>query len=117
MGSAPAGMPTARPFRNGGDMTNGSGLGSVNHVVVLMLENRSFDHMLGFLYDGQGNVSPADRQPMSGSRLSSNGSRPDAARIQSRSSDSSAGRRPTVRRASRSSRIDAVTLMPSVVAM
>ena len=25
-------------------------LQSVNHVVVLMLENRSFDHMLGFLY-------------------------------------------------------------------
>ncbi len=30
-------------------MTNGSGLASVNHVVVLMLENRSLDHMLGFL--------------------------------------------------------------------
>jgi phospholipase C len=26
---------------------------------VLMLENRSFDHMLGFLYSGSGNVSPA----------------------------------------------------------
>ncbi len=38
-------------------MTNGSGLASVNHVVVLMLENRSFDHMLGFLYPG--NVSSA----------------------------------------------------------
>jgi phospholipase C len=40
-------------------MSNGSGLTSVNHVVVLMLENRSFDHMLGFLYTGQGNVSPS----------------------------------------------------------
>jgi phospholipase C len=30
----------------------------VDHVVVLMLENRSFDHMLGFLYADSGNVSP-----------------------------------------------------------
>jgi len=34
-------------FGAGGDMTDGSGLASVNHVVMLMLENRSFDHMLG----------------------------------------------------------------------
>ena len=44
-------------------MTNGSGLASVDHVVVLMLENRSFDHMLGFLYPG--NVSPSG-QPFDG---------------------------------------------------
>ena len=44
-------------------MTNGSGLASVDHVVVLMLENRSFDHMLGFLYPG--NVS-ASGQPFDG---------------------------------------------------
>jgi Phosphoesterase family len=56
-------------------MTNGSGLGSVDHVVVLMLENRSFDHMLGFLYDGQGNVSPAG-QPFDG--LTGTESNPDA---------------------------------------
>jgi phospholipase C len=31
-------------------MANGGGLDSVNSVVVLMLENRSFDHMLGYLY-------------------------------------------------------------------
>jgi phospholipase C len=31
----------------------------VDHFVVLMLENRSFDHMLGFLYADSGNVSPA----------------------------------------------------------
>ena len=31
----------------------------VKHVVVLMLENRSFDHMLGFLYADSGNKSPA----------------------------------------------------------
>jgi phospholipase C len=28
-------------------------LGSIKHIVQLMLENRSFDQMLGFLYDGQ----------------------------------------------------------------
>src|ERR1700678_4195417 len=37
------------------EVANGSGLASVNSVVVLMLENRSFDHMLGYLYPG--NVS------------------------------------------------------------
>ena len=31
-------------------MANGGGLNLVNSVVVLMLENRSFDHMLGYLY-------------------------------------------------------------------
>ena len=44
-------------------MTNGNGLAAVDHVVVLMLENRSFDHMLGFLYPG--NVSPSG-QPFDG---------------------------------------------------
>jgi phospholipase C len=37
----------------------GNNLSTIQHVVVLMLENRSFDHMLGFLYSGSGNVSPA----------------------------------------------------------
>jgi phospholipase C len=37
----------------------GTNLSSIQHVVVLMLENRSFDHMLGYLYSGSGNVSPA----------------------------------------------------------
>jgi len=36
-----------------------SGLAAVEHVVVLMLENRSFDHLLGYLYADAGNVSPA----------------------------------------------------------
>src|SRR5215472_5001617 len=40
-------------------------LSAVNHVVVLMLENRSFDHMLGFLYADAGNVSPSG-QPFEG---------------------------------------------------
>jgi phospholipase C len=40
-------------------------LAAVNHIVVLMLENRSFDHMLGYLYAGSGNVSPSG-QPFEG---------------------------------------------------
>jgi phospholipase C len=39
------------------------GLASVTSVVVLMLENRSFDHMLGFLYPGS--VTPSG-QPFEG---------------------------------------------------
>ncbi|MCU1682177.1 MAG: Phosphoesterase family [Amycolatopsis sp.] len=35
-----------------------SGLDAVEHVVVMMLENRSMDHMLGYLYQDTGNVSP-----------------------------------------------------------
>ena len=49
--------------REGAAMANGNGLASVNQMVVLMLENRSFDHMLGFLYPG--NVSPSG-QPFDG---------------------------------------------------
>jgi len=45
------------------DVANGNGLASVNSVVVLMLENRSFDHMLGYLYPG--NVSSSG-QPFDG---------------------------------------------------
>ena len=47
-------------------MSNGE-LAAIDHVVVLMLENRSFDHMLGYLYCEQGNVSPAG-QPFDGRR-------------------------------------------------
>lgn len=52
-----------------------AGLSSVDHIVVLMLENRSFDHMLGFLYSANGNVSPATGDPFEG--LSGNESNPD----------------------------------------
>ncbi len=55
-------------------MANGTGLASVEHFVVLMLENRSFDHMLGFLYTDAGNVSPAG-QPFEG--LTGTESNPD----------------------------------------
>ncbi|WP_130618595.1 alkaline phosphatase family protein [Dyella amyloliquefaciens] len=40
-------------------------LAAINHIVVLMLENRSFDHMLGYLYADSGNVSPTG-QPFEG---------------------------------------------------
>ncbi|HMD91692.1 MAG TPA: alkaline phosphatase family protein [Trebonia sp.] len=40
-------------------MAANTNLAAVNHVVVLMLENRSLDHMLGFLYTADGNVSPS----------------------------------------------------------
>src|ERR1700733_13612661 len=45
--------------------TSNGNLAAINHVVVLMLENRSFDHMLGYLYTAQGNVSPSG-QPFEG---------------------------------------------------
>ncbi len=40
-------------------------LGAIKHIVLLMLENRSFDQMLGFLYQYNGNKSPAN-QPFEG---------------------------------------------------
>ena len=49
-------------------------LSSTNHIVVLALENRSFDQMLGFLYAATGNKSDA-RQPYE--RLTGNESNPD----------------------------------------
>jgi phospholipase C len=54
-------------------MANGP-LSAIDNIVVLMLENRSFDHMLGFLYASSGNVSPAG-QPFEG--LSGSESNPD----------------------------------------
>ncbi len=56
-------------------MPGENNLSAVQHVVVLMLENRSFDHMLGFLYTAAGNVSPAG-QPFEG--LTGSESNPDA---------------------------------------
>ncbi len=49
-------------------------LGSIKHIVQLMLENRSFDQMLGFLYETSGNKSPAG-QPFEG--LTGSESNPD----------------------------------------
>jgi phospholipase C len=56
-------------------MTAENNLAAINHVVVLMLENRSFDHMLGFLYTSEGNVSPTG-QPFEG--LTGTESNPDS---------------------------------------
>lgn len=42
--------------------TQDSPLGKIDHIVVLMLENRSFDNMLGWLYSPQ-NQPPFDRVP------------------------------------------------------
>jgi phospholipase C len=53
----------------------GNNLAAVDHVVVLMLENRSFDHMLGFLYTSDANVSPSG-QPYEG--LTGTESNPDS---------------------------------------
>lgn len=50
-------------------------LASIQHVVVLMLENRSFDHMLGFLYTDAGNKSSTG-QPFEG--LTGTETNPDA---------------------------------------
>jgi phospholipase C len=39
-----------------------SQLPKTKHIVQLMLENRSFDQMLGFLYAGSGNRSPTGHE-------------------------------------------------------
>src|SRR5439155_20204875 len=39
-----------------------SNLDKIDHIVVLMLENRSFDNMLGWLYDST-NPPPYDKPP------------------------------------------------------
>jgi hypothetical protein len=48
---------------------------STVHIVVLMLENRSFDHMLGLLYAKQGNRSPSGQlfKGLSGEETNSDG--------------------------------------------
>jgi phospholipase C len=56
-------------------MPSGNKLSSIEHIVVLMLENRSFDNMLGFLYADKGNKSPAG-QPFEG--LTGKESNPDS---------------------------------------
>jgi phospholipase C len=52
-------------------------LGKISHIVQIMLENRSFDQMLGFLYAESGNKSPATDQPFEG--LTGKESNPDGA--------------------------------------
>jgi phospholipase C len=57
-------------------MAGSNQLGAIDHIVVLMLENRSFDHMLGYLYADRANQSLAG-QPFDG--LTGHESNPDAA--------------------------------------
>ena len=49
-------------------------LGKIEHVVVVMFENRSFDNLLGWLYDPENdapyNVVPANFEGLSGKKLS-----------------------------------------------
>ena len=61
--------PTARASK-----ATSSPLSRINNIVVVMLENRSFDHMLGYLYADGGNKSPLG-QPFEG--LTGNESNPD----------------------------------------
>jgi phospholipase C len=37
-----------------------AGLESIDHVILLMLENRSFDHLLGYLYPRAGDFDGLD---------------------------------------------------------
>src|SRR5260370_3051443 len=37
-----------------------AGLESIDHVILLMLENRSFDHLLGYLYPRSGDFDGLD---------------------------------------------------------
>jgi phospholipase C len=48
MPAAPPGWPTATAPNPGYDFSPGT-LASIDHIVVLTMENRSFDHMLGYL--------------------------------------------------------------------
>jgi phospholipase C len=43
-----------------------STLAQIDHIVVLMLENRSFDHMLWFLYPGNKSSSGAPFEGLTG---------------------------------------------------
>src|ERR1700685_3150655 len=55
-------------------MPNGNQLSKIEHIVVLMLENRSFDNLLGWLYDPANdapfNVVPPDFEGLYGKNLS-----------------------------------------------
>src|SRR3954468_9070987 len=50
-----AGMPGIRrnPGDDGDEDAALANLGAIDHIVVLMMENRSFDQMLGYLDDGR----------------------------------------------------------------
>ena len=47
-----AGPPAATRSADALTSSDAANLGKIDHVVVVMLENRSFDHMLGYLSTG-----------------------------------------------------------------
>jgi len=49
-------------------------LSSVQHIVQLMLENRSFDHMLGFLYPGKAGPNGEPFEGLAGTESNTDGS-------------------------------------------
>jgi phospholipase C len=51
--------PSFEEFGRGGIFMAVNQLSEIQNIVVLMLENRSFDHMLGMLYTADGNISPS----------------------------------------------------------
>src|SRR6266566_1133187 len=55
-GNAGIGPQRTSPAAEG--VAQPAGLAAIDHIVVLMLENRSFDHLLGYLYHDTGNVTP-----------------------------------------------------------
>ena len=76
---------------NGWGYMAGNQLPSINYIVQLMLENRSFDHMLGFLYDGKA-MSRRPGQPFEG--LTGSESNPDDTGNTVQRSSRSTARRP-----------------------
>ena len=54
-------------------MPESNSLGRIHHIVVLMLENRSFDNLLGWLYDPENdppfNLVPADFEGLNRGRF------------------------------------------------
>jgi|SRR5215469_1954861 len=52
----------------------GDQLSSVQHIVQLMLENRSFDHMLGFLYPGKTGPNGVPFEGLTGTESNLDGS-------------------------------------------
>jgi phospholipase C len=63
----PAKKGTAKSTpKKGAQGSPGNPLSRINCIVQLMLENRSFDQMLGFLYADHKNVAPTTGQPFDG---------------------------------------------------
>lgn len=55
---APAACACAEAIQGGKEIRVPNQLSAIKHIVQLMLEHRSFDQMLDFLYAGTSNVAP-----------------------------------------------------------